>query len=110
MRSQPELPLGAMSESMGMQQQGSMFMAHITTREHGAVSGQDSHRGPCGCPGAVHNWLHFSLDVTLGRAGISHLRPAPRSSNTMELTLVVGVREPQVHPQTLSPKTQVSQT
>lgn len=37
MRSLPELPLGAMSESMGMQQQGSvsMFMAHITTREHG---------------------------------------------------------------------------
>lgn len=54
-RSQPELQLRAMTGSMTTQWQGSMLMSvtHSTTREHGDIPSQDSHRGPHGCPGAV---------------------------------------------------------
>lgn len=47
-RSQPEMLLRVMSESMVTQQQGSvsMSMAHIITREHRDVPGQGSHQGP----------------------------------------------------------------
>lgn len=62
-RSQPKLLLRAISESVATQWQGLVSMAHITTREHGNVHGQGSHWGLFGCPGAVHNWSHSSLDV-----------------------------------------------
>lgn len=95
LRSQQELPLRAMYESVAIQWQGSVSMsvAHVTNREHGDVPG--SHRGTTGCPGAVQNWPppltaygtleslpHFSLAAALGRAG-----PALCPGNTMELIL-----------------------
>lgn len=52
-RSQPELLLRAMSESVAAQWQRSMLMlvAYITTREHRDIPGQGSLWGLLGCPG-----------------------------------------------------------
>jgi hypothetical protein len=54
-RTQSELLMRAMSESMTMQWQGLMLMslAYITTREHGDVPGWSSSSGPPGCSGAI---------------------------------------------------------
>jgi hypothetical protein len=56
-RSQPELPLRTMSESIATQQQGlvSMSMPHVTIREHEDVWSRPL-PGPCECLGAVYNW------------------------------------------------------
>lgn len=58
----------------------SVSMAHITTREHEAVSGQNSHWGPC--PGAVHNWsVQFltGCDVWESQPDLSfEASPSPR--------------------------------
>jgi hypothetical protein len=66
-RSQPELPLRALSESVATQRLDFvwMTMAHSTTREHRDAPGWGSHQDPRGCPWAVQNWLHPSLDVPL---------------------------------------------
>lgn len=96
-RFQPKLLLlKTMSESLTMQQQGSVLMsvAHITTRKHGDILGC---RGPHVCSGAVQNCPCPSLAVALWRAGhISHhqqhqrVSPAPYLDRTAELNLVVG--------------------
>lgn len=71
MRSHPELSLRAMSESVTMQlhRSVSMPMAHIISREQGAVPGQGSFQGPPGYPGAMQNWPYpFLLYAVLRRA------------------------------------------
>lgn len=64
LKSQPELPLRAMSESVATQQQGSMSVAHITTRQHGGVTGQDS-------------YLRDNVDVQGLGVGVGGTCPAP---------------------------------
>ena len=77
-RSQPELPLKAMSESVGYAVAGVGVNVYDSyyTREHGDVPGPGSCWGPGGCPGAVHNWSCLSwmqcsgeLASSISRAG-----------------------------------------
>lgn len=51
-KSQPELLLRVMSESVAMKPQGLVLksVAHITTREHGDIPSWDNHQGSYGCP------------------------------------------------------------
>lgn len=65
MKSQPELPLKAMSGSVAMQHQRSvsMSMAHITVREYEDIPGWSNHQGPCECPEAGQNWLWCSGEL-----------------------------------------------
>jgi hypothetical protein len=77
-RSQPELLQRAMSESVAMQQQGSVSMsiAHIITREHVDVLCWGSRWGPHACltARALSSSVYPSLDAAWWRAGsISHL-------------------------------------
>lgn len=94
-RSQLELSLRAMTESLAIQWQGSMSMlvAHVTTREHGAVPGKGSRQGPRGRPGAVSSLPCPSLGLTLWRAGPSWWQHSgePRPGSTVELALTAGV-------------------
>jgi hypothetical protein len=50
------LLLRAMSGSMALQWlgSGSVPMAHVTTKGNAAITGLDSHLGPCWCPGKQH--------------------------------------------------------
>lgn len=80
-----------------------MSVTRITTRKHGGIPSQDSHRGPHGCPGTVQSWPcyslaaarkswpHLSLGVALGRAG-----PVPLLGSIVELALGVGMSRSQV--------------
>lgn len=54
-KSQPELPLRAVSQSMAIQWQGLVLMSvtRIIAREHGDVPGQGLGWGPRGGPGTL---------------------------------------------------------
>lgn len=95
-KSQPVLPLLAMSGSMDIQEQGSMsmFIAHIATKDYAGIPGPGSLLGPRISPRAVQSWpgpslawlseeLVTSLSVALRNAG-----PAPHLGSTVEQTLV----------------------
>jgi hypothetical protein len=85
-RSQPELLLTAVSESVATKRQRLVSVVHITTREHKDVPDWGSSWGPRGCPGVVHNWPHLSPVAALVTAG-----PAPHPGRIMESVLVVAV-------------------
>lgn len=88
-RSQPKLLLMAMPEYVDTQWQESalMSMARITVRNDG--DGLGIHRGPCECPGFMHNWLYLSLDVTF--------RIAVTSSSTFDNRPCVSLRQHSRH-------------
>lgn len=72
MRSQPELPLRAMSGSMGY------MAASVGVNVH-----PSSHWQSHGCPGAVQNW-----PCPLPAAALWISSPVPSLGNTVELELV----------------------
>lgn len=83
-KSQPVLPLRAMSGFLAMQHQGleAMSLAHIIMRD---IPGLACHQGIIGgCPGAGQNWSGLSLVATLRRVG-----SVPRLGSTVDLTVVV---------------------
>lgn len=89
-RSQPKLPVRAMSESMAMKWQGSvsMSMSHITTREHGDAPGRVPVRDHLdiqglGITGSTPHWLfvleslsHLLPATALGRTGLNFYQTA----------------------------------
>lgn len=98
-RSQLELPLRAMSESVGytVAGVGVNVCDSYYTREHGDVPGPDSCWGPGGCPGAVPNWSYLSWMQWSGELAPSlvpvlrRADPAPRLGSMVELALMVWV-------------------
>ena len=83
-KSQPELLLRVMSESVAMKPQGLVLksVAHITTREHGDIPSWDNHQGSYGCP-----WDCAELALPLIGSAIQC--PASCLSSKRELSLVV---------------------
>lgn len=99
MKSQPVLPLRAMSELVPMQQQGSVSLssAYITIRDHGDIPGVGSCLGPCSCPRTLQNWPCPTWAAALWRAGPvsqqwqhSGEHPLPPGQHGIELVLVSG--------------------
>lgn len=81
-----------MSESMAVQQQGWMLMsvAHISTREHGGISGGAVVKGPHGYSGTVQSysplqWLWGSRELASPLTGgrIPETRPYVSTRHTV---------------------------
>lgn len=93
LRSQPKLPVRAMSGS-GSIQPVLMSVAPITTREHGDIPSYGSHgdhtyvQGLCRTGPASH-WLWHFGDLTTSHQS-QYSDPALHTSSPVELSLVVG--------------------
>lgn len=100
MKSQSELPLKAMFQSVVTQQQGpvSMSMAHITIRKHGAsltrtATGDHTNAHGLCIIGHDSHWMQCSRELapSLTRSRTQENIPVPQLGSTVELVLVAWV-------------------